>query len=269
MASLNADGYCALPALVAGDALTQVRHSAASLAEQPPDPLMSRHGGDLHPLRWNASTIRPLLADRALMARVAYASAAADLRFVSAYVISKAPRSPALPWHQDWWCWDHPCSQLPHAAQVALLVYLDVTVERNGALFVLPGTHLRWHPLHARSEQFGSAGADLPAQSAVGEVTADAQAGDAFLLDYRLLHRTSANRSDRRRDALLLSFIPDWSGLPREIQAHLKLHPALPTEEERRHQTWHAALPWPKFSGLGQSLPLRRTPIRADFRRGA
>jgi hypothetical protein len=29
---------------------------------------------------------------------------------ISGYLSVKEPRTGALDWHQDWWCWDHPVS---------------------------------------------------------------------------------------------------------------------------------------------------------------
>lgn len=70
--------------------------------------------------------------------------------------------------------------------------------------------------------------------------------GDAVVLDYRLLHGAHANDAAERRDCVLLSFTPAWSGLPSDLRAHLVQHLALPTVEE------HAA--------AGRLLPARLLP---------
>ncbi|HEY2570295.1 MAG TPA: phytanoyl-CoA dioxygenase family protein [Solirubrobacteraceae bacterium] len=164
--------------------------------------------------------------------------AAGDLRWISGYVSIKEPRTPPLWWHQDWWCWDHAVSFRPAPAQLALLIYLSDTDSANGALRVLPGSHLRSSPIHALlPEAHGAEAAQLDAAHPAfadlpGQVTLALQAGDAVALDYRLLHGTHANTSDTRRDALLLTFAPSWAELPDDVRGHLIEHPALPCEQE-------------------------------------
>jgi len=77
------------------------------------------------------------------------ATAGHDLKWISAYISSKEALSPPLWWHQDWWCWDHPVSYRREGVQVALLCYLTDTTIRNGALRVLPGSHLQSAPIHS------------------------------------------------------------------------------------------------------------------------
>ena len=50
--------------------------------------------------------------------------AAADA-LVAGYLSVKEPRTGALDWHQDWWCWDHPASFEEAAPQIALLPRFD------------------------------------------------------------------------------------------------------------------------------------------------
>jgi ectoine hydroxylase-related dioxygenase (phytanoyl-CoA dioxygenase family) len=101
----------------------------------------------------------------------------------------------------------------------------------------------------------------LPWPTYPGSETLAVRAGDAVVLDYRLLHGTHANATPRRRDCILLSFIPAWSELPREMQAHLIAHLALPDHAER---TSRAASAYdellPRFEGMPASLPLNRVP---------
>jgi ectoine hydroxylase-related dioxygenase (phytanoyl-CoA dioxygenase family) len=94
-----------------------------------------------------------------------------------------------------------------------------------------------------------------------GQITIEVRAGDAVLLDYRLLHGTHANASPERRDCILLSFIPAWRELPVDILAHLIAHPALPTDREsvaRLASGYDELLP--RFDGMPASLPINRVP---------
>jgi ectoine hydroxylase-related dioxygenase (phytanoyl-CoA dioxygenase family) len=93
------------------------------------------------------------------------------------------------------------------------------------------------------------------------QITVSVQAGDAAVLDYRLLHGTHANDTPDRRDCLLLSFIPDWCGLPSELKAHLIVHPALPGEGEgSSHLVNGYADLLPRFAGTSTTLAVNRLP---------
>ncbi|HEX7299819.1 MAG TPA: phytanoyl-CoA dioxygenase family protein [Solirubrobacteraceae bacterium] len=194
-----------------------------------------------------------------------------DLRWISGYASLKEARSPALWWHQDWWCWDHAVSGRRAAAQVALLCYLTDTEARNGALRLLPGSHLRSAPIHAllpeaHSDSAEGLESEHPAMSdLVGQRTVAVSAGDAVVMDYRLLHGAHANDSDARRDAVLLTFTPSWTELPADIRAHLIDHPAQPRADEHPTAPWQAML-LPQFRGERASLPLNRNaPARFDI----
>ena len=66
----------------------------------------------------------------------------------SGFIISKPPGGPPLFWHQDWWGWESPHSYTPAPQQLFLMYYLVDTRPENGCLRVVPGSHLRRHPLH-------------------------------------------------------------------------------------------------------------------------
>jgi phytanoyl-CoA dioxygenase PhyH len=258
-------GYGVLPAFAETHELAPLRDAVDAIASHAPDPVMARPGNHLFPLRWNDAVVARFLAPprrRKLLQNILRAS---DLRFLSAYISTKDPRTPALWWHQDWWAWDHPISFRRAPAQVALLCYLSDTSHESGALRVLPGSHVRSTGIHALLPEAHGAdandvGAAHPAMCDTdGQVTLEVKAGDAVLLDYRLLHGTHANLSARRRDCVLLSFIPGWRELPDDILAHLIMHPALPGATEDTHGCDYRDL-IPAFDGVPASLPINRIP---------
>lgn len=261
---IELDGFAELPALVGPQELVTLRvlleRQTASL-----DGACERPHNTLLPLRWDDPIVARVLGDRARVARLRERVAASDLRWISGYVSIKEPRTPPLWWHQDWWCWDHPVSFRAAPAQLALLIYLGDTDSGNGALRVLPGSHLRSSPIHARlPEAHGEAAAELDAAHPAladlpGQVTLSLRAGDAVVLDYRLLHGTHENASELRRDALLLTFAPSWVQLPEDLRGHLIEHPALPSEEEsgRARACGHAEL-LPEWNGPRVTLALNR-----------
>lgn len=246
------------PALVA----TLRREVDVALAASPPSGCERPHNR-LAPLGWNAAAVRLILQSATRRDLIKTLTDGDDLRWISGYVSAKEPSTPALCWHQDWWCWHHPISLRPAAAQVAVLCYLTDTTERNGALRVLPRSHRVSLPLHATLAESDTQDPQLPLEHPAlsdqpGQVTLRAGAGDAVVLDYRLLHGTHANGSAARRDCVLLSFTPSWRGLPSDIRAHLIRHPAQPVDGERPDAGSWAAELLPSFAGAPADLELDR-----------
>jgi ectoine hydroxylase-related dioxygenase (phytanoyl-CoA dioxygenase family) len=93
------------------------------------------------------------------------------------------------------------------------------------------------------------------------QVTLGLRAGDAVVIDYRLLHGTHANESLARRDCVLLSFIPDWINFPSELKAHVSAHPALPAAEEiaDASRVPHSDV-FPRFAGRPVDIAINRLP---------
>jgi Phytanoyl-CoA dioxygenase (PhyH) len=258
------DGYAVLKRLLRADEVVALRADVERLLLAPARPSCERPHNTLVPLRWNDSSVVRVLASESRRSRLKEIVEAEDLRWISGYLSLKEPRSPALWWHQDWWCWDHPVSYRRQAPQVALLCYLDPTDDRNGALRVLPGSHHRSTSLHAVLPE---ADADdtrelAPTHPAVSDhpsqVTPELGAGDAVVIDYRLLHGTHPNATDARRDCLLLGFTPSWRALPADIRRHLIRHPALPADSERRPVASWARQLLPRYDGPRRDLPLSR-----------
>ncbi len=258
------DGFVILRRFLHGREVAEMQTAVESLVDSPPDCACSRPNNTLLPFRWSNHIAEIALASRHRVKVLRVALGANDLRWISGYVSIKEARSPALWWHQDWWCWDHPVSYQPASPQVALLCYLTSTDERNGALRVLPGTHHRSVPIHAwlpRATAHGTTGIE-PSHVAMSDhkeqLTLSLHAGDAVAIDYRLLHSTHGNASNLRRDCVILNFTPSWRELPFDIQGHLISHPALPTADERPGvPLWTSEL-IPQFSGEPRDLPVTR-----------
>ena len=92
-------------------------------------------------------------------------------------------------------------------------------------------------------------------------------AGDVVVLDYRLLHGTTANLTSQRRDCVLLSFTPRWHALPEDLRGHLIQHLALPRIDESVPPSCSHANLFPRFDGRRADLDLNWHPP-ADFEIG-
>ncbi len=258
------DGFLLLEAYLDSTELRQLRDLVeAKLASPSHEETCKRPHNTLVPLRWNDPALG-LIASERRGKFLADALQADDLKWISAYISVKEPHSPPSWWHQDWWCWDHPVTYLRATTQVAVLVYLADTSADNGGLRVLPGSHQKSSPIHALLPEAHSVAAeelklehpafnDLPDQR-----TLCVRAGDAVVIDYRLLHGTHSNHRDDRRDCVLLSFTPCWKRLPRDIKAHLIAHPAQPTGSEWTTVPIGLRKLLPSFDGEHQDLPLNR-----------
>jgi phytanoyl-CoA dioxygenase PhyH len=257
------DGFAVLERFLSPSELAAARFRAEERARAPADPTCMRPHNTLLPLRFDDPLVDLVLAAPERVERVGSAVGATDLRWISGYLSIKEPNSEALWWHQDWWCWGHPASFAPEAPQVALLCYLSGTDRRHGALRVWPGSHrtsTRLHALLPEAHKVGMAGLalDHAAMSDHPEqLTLAAHAGDAAIIDYRLLHGTYPNASATRRDCLVLNFAPAWRLLPEDLRAHLISNFAQPRREESPAAPWGARL-LPSFEGVRADLPLNR-----------
>jgi hypothetical protein len=260
------DGYAVLEGFLGSDEVLALRPEVEGCLRAPHGPSCERPNNTLVPLRWDDSIVERVLASKRRMDRLIEIADADDPRWISGYLSIKEPRSLALWWHQDWWCWDHPVSFQREPPQIAVLCYLTSTNDRNGALRVLPGSHHARTPLHtvlpeAHGHDTSGAPSTHPAMADhPGQVTLPLRAGDAVVIDYRLLHGTHANTTDERRDCLLLAFTPSWRALPTDIRSHLIQHPALPSDGEGSSgDSWPRDL-LPRFDGPRRDLPLNRVP---------
>lgn len=256
---LFADGYAVLERFIGSDEIPRLRAETDNCVRLSQGPSCERPNNTLVPLRWDHAIVRHVLGEEDRVSRLRHVADARDLRFVSGYISLKDPYSPALSWHQDWWCWDHPVSFAARPVQVAVLCYLEKTRIRNAALRVLPGSHHRSTPLHAllpeaHATEAGALAATHPAMSdQAGQVTLPLEAGDAVVIDYRLLHGTHANATPVPRHCVLLTFTPSWHSLPEDLRGHLIRHPALPSDGEPASDRL-----LPSYAGPRRDLALSR-----------
>ncbi|ACU03985.1 phytanoyl-CoA dioxygenase family protein [Pedobacter heparinus] len=229
-----------------------------------------RPNNTLTTLRWNDPIVSHLLSSASRITAISQATKTKDLKWISGYISSKEPRSEALWWHQDWWCWQHPISFKKEAPQIAVLCYLSPVNKENGALRVLPGSHHTYTELHASLPEahagIGHFDPDnLSLKDYCGQFTLELKAGDAVVIDYRLLHGTHPNLSSERRDCVMITFTPDWKSLPEEIQGHLSRNYSLPFYDEMRVALNYPVDLLPEYKLTARDLEVIRVPPQ-DFK---
>ncbi|MFD3355725.1 phytanoyl-CoA dioxygenase family protein [Streptomyces fradiae] len=109
-------------------------------------------------------------------------------------------------WHQDYPYWY--CCAGPDARDVATaMIFLDDVTADNGALEIVPGSHLAGPAPRDRAEPTGLL-VDAARTDVSGAVTVEAPAGSALLFPGLVVHRSGPNRTPRDRRSLLLCFQP-------------------------------------------------------------
>jgi ectoine hydroxylase len=129
-----------------------------------------------------------------------------------------------FPWHQDYPYWYAFAGERARDIATAILFLDDATID-NGAVRVLPGSHL--HGPAPRDPDDPTKFLADPAHIDAGrERAVELAAGGLLLFSSLLLHRSTPNRSSAQRRTMLLSFQP--AGRPR--QAELSWRPDRVTE---------------------------------------
>jgi ectoine hydroxylase-related dioxygenase (phytanoyl-CoA dioxygenase family) len=223
------DGYCVIEGVLSREMLNRLRAATdALLAQQDTERLRrARATGSMLPV----VAPDPVFADL-----IAWPGTLAALEglgyprpsFSDGWIISKPPKSPRLFWHYDWFSWEDARSYDPEPMQLFAMFYLVDTRVENGALRVIPGSHVRHNPIHdllaePHSRELTEARDTDAVEFATlpDEASLPVHAGDLVLGDARLLHAAHANASDERRTLITLWYQPDLSSLPERIQAQL------------------------------------------------
>ncbi len=147
-------------------------------------------------------------------------------KFGHGRIISKPPHSPQLYWHEDGRYWNDPVSYTTQPIQCFLMVYLTDTTPENGCLRVIPGSHLKRHPLHDQvppqsTEELRTYANpdDIVFKRAEGEIDLPMKAGDLVIGYGTLFHAAHSNQTDERRTVLTMWYYPDFANLPENTQA--------------------------------------------------
>ena len=189
--------------------------------------------------------------------------------FSTGFVISKPAHSPPLFWHQDWWGWEDSHSYTREPQQLFFMYYLVDTTPDNGCLRLIPGSHLKRHPMHdlpeAHTGEVNKAG-DLSHPVYLDqpdEVDVCVKAGDLVVGDSRLLHSARANKSATRRTVITLWYPPLFYQLPEPMRARLAKYEGNANDRASR---------WPEvarnrvrdllpvYDGAGEPMNWNRTP---------
>lgn len=126
--------------------------------------------------------------------------------FTSKLNLKRPQEGSEFPWHQDYPYW---YVSIGEKAQdvVTAIVFLDDATADNGALRVLPGSHLGG-PVRRDPEDPTGFLTDPTALDTTGETVLEVPAGSVAWFGSFLVHRSSPNTTERHRRALLPSWQP-------------------------------------------------------------
>ena len=251
------------------------RFSDDVLARQAPEHFEeNRTTGSMVLIDWAMACRNPVMAEL-----IAHPNALAALKtlgfdepkFGHGRIISKPPHSPPLFWHEDGRFWNDSVSYTTQPIQCFLMYYLTDTTPQNGCLRVIPGSHLKRHPLHDRisprhtDELRKFANPDDPGFSRVNEeVEVPVKAGDLVMGYGSLLHASHANRSNQRRTVLTMWYYPDFVSLPERTRATVALLEADNSDAASTSAEIRALVEPLKIVYDGQAEPIETewTPVR-------
>ncbi len=136
----------------------------------------------------------------------------------SSHFISKPPfTGKATPWHEDSSYWNGRISTMEGICTIWLA--LDKVDAENGAMKVIPGTHLNgfsdYEQVDAAKNIFGS---QIKAELVDAEraVTFELEPNQCSLHEARIIHGADANTSPRRRAGYTMRYFPLTSQISRE-----------------------------------------------------
>jgi len=178
-----------------GDAYVQQEQRLLASARLPEEALSK-----LFRVHRHEPVFRRFVEDERLLDWVSELLGAPDLDCFLSQYIAKRPGALGQPWHQD--AFYFPFDRGP---QVGLWLAITEAHERNGPLWVLPGSHRE--PVH-RVERDRRPDANLGYVEIVdhdmaGAVPVLMQPGDLLVFHSHLMHRSTDNASDDSRMAML------------------------------------------------------------------
>lgn len=146
------------------------------------------------------------LANAAAITRRVSGILGEDLLLWRTMFFPKPAGEKSIPWHQDFDGWEIE----PMLVTSCWLAIHDTTPE-NGCIEVLPGSHRKLYPLIPSSPDVMDGFAQMSDPDTFDDgnrVSMELKAGQFFLFNERVLHRSGTNTTDSMRLGLAMRYIP-------------------------------------------------------------
>ena len=139
-----------------------------------------------------------------------------DIAILTTRILSKpASTGRPVPWHQDAYYWP-----LEPRQAISFWLAVDEVTEENGAMRVLPGSHRAGLLEHVHIGKGANVLGEAIRPDLIEEnraVVLSLGAGESSLHDIYLPHGSPPNRSDKRRCAFIVRYIPTYAKLIRGV----------------------------------------------------
>jgi len=141
----------------------------------------------------------------------------------SNFFIKEPYSSETVGWHQDAYYWP-----LDPIESVTVWIAFDIVDKKNGAMQVIPASHLDGIVEHVRtnSDSVLSLNADTSNFDLDTAVNLNLQMGSISIHDDKLLHCSPSNPSNRRRAGFTIRYSPDRVKCDLNINPNFRVYPA-------------------------------------------
>lgn len=250
MTSLLRDGYLLIPQLIDIENLELLTLGATEVLEclKQSDRQSVISLGSIGKVETNHRLLEFALSSNFIQRLSSYIQS--TLLFHVGVVFSKPPSSPPTFWHQDFIGWSEPVAYVQEHSHLQILVYLTDTNITNGALRLIPGSHVNRHLLHDRwLSLLRDFGADARAATSIlrsyedshswaydsceDQISLPVKAGDVVVIDTRILHSAFGNSSNKERPLITLGYFSDFqsyssnfrAGISSEVRGQMESEP--------------------------------------------
>lgn len=218
---LQTDGWCVIEDVIPSDKVDEVRASILATLEQHQQADARNHVGKISGLINYDQSIAPYLAEPRLLA-LCQALLGQHVRISFTTCMTLFPSDKRGQWHADWPFNQQNAGHIPApypdmVAHLTTIWMLSPFSPETGATLVVSGSH------RSNDNPTGNIDIDLFAPYP-SEMFISGAAGSVLVMDSRLWHAMSPNRSAEPRVGLAIRYAPWW----------LNLNVLLPDSDERR-----------------------------------
>ncbi len=221
IAQIREDGFCILEGVIPGEDVDRVRQSVEATVEEHCSKSPPENVGFVPSLIVHDQSFATYLADERLLG-IAEAMLGKHIRISFTSAIINLTGNKRGDWHADWPFNQRNAGHFPEpypniVAHLTSLWMLSPFTSENGGTLIFPGSHLlNCNPTGTHEHP--------PAAPLPDEIHVTGSAGSVVVMDSRLWHAASPNRTDRPRTALAVRFAPWW----------LNVNVLMPGSEDRK-----------------------------------
>ena len=207
-ASYHADGYAVVPGVFPAEELETIDREIDRLIDEPGNDAGGPRAGWVMRVA-QRSTIAARFAEDARLLALIEGIVRPGIAIHSTKLVTKLPNNPEVcHWHQDEAFYFNPVDpQTASQTRMSVWVPLQAAHERNGCLWVVPGSH-RWGIDAYTMVSYGTCRKKIDREAYADEhaVPVPVEAGSIVLFSAMTWHHSKGNETDRVRRAFIVSY---------------------------------------------------------------